>query len=282
MSTHALEHGTSHHGRAGMNGKAGIQAKVETRQDQLFAIDVFSEQVMQERLPSGVFKQVVRTIRHGERLSPELADIVAATMKDWAVEKGATHYTHWFQPLTGQTAEKHDAFLSSSPTGRAINEFSGSALVQGEPDASSFPSGGIRTTFEARGYTAWDATSPPFIKRGPGYGTLCIPTVFVSWSGEALDKKTPLIRSVDALSEQAMRADSPLAPLRRRFRADLVRVLGDAVLAETGHRHDPFVYLGLVSALEGVSLELLESGAKAADVERARKVMHRLLDHTLA
>jgi glutamine synthetase len=205
MGTHAFEHGTSHHGRVGMNGKAASQPKPEARQDQLFAIDVFTEQAMQERLPSGVFKKLLRTIRQGDRLSPELADIVAATMKDWAVEKGATHYTHWVQPLTGATAEKHDAFLAANPDGRAINEFSGSSLVQGEPDASSFPSGGIRTTFEARGYTAWDATSPVFIKRGPGYGTLCIPTVFVSWTGEALDKKTPLLRSVDALSEQALR-----------------------------------------------------------------------------
>jgi len=218
MSTHAMEHGAghsaSHHGRAGMNGKASSngQAKSHSRQDQLFAVDVFTEQAMQDRLPSGVFKKLVRTIRQGDRLSPELADIVAAVMKDWALENGATHYTHWFQPLTGQTAEKHDAFLSSSPTGRAMNEFSGSALVQGEPDASSFPSGGIRTTFEARGYTAWDPTSPVFIKRGPGFGTLCIPTVFVAWTGEALDKKTPLLRSMEALSEQALRLLNILDP----------------------------------------------------------------------
>lgn len=211
MSAHAIEHGLALNGHAPLNGAAG-PSRLDARQDQLFAIDVFTERVMQERLPAGVFKTLLSTIHKGERLNHELAEIVAATMKDWAIEKGATHYTHWFQPLTGQTAEKHDSFLSTSPGGRAMNEFSGVSLVQGEPDASSFPSGGLRTTFEARGYTAWDATSPVFIKRGPGYGTLCIPTVFVSWTGEALDKKTPLMRSMDALSEQALRLLRILSP----------------------------------------------------------------------
>lgn len=170
-----------------------------------FAADVFSERLMQQRLPKDVFRRLMRTIKLGERLDPQVADVVAAAMKDWAVENGATHYTHWFQPLTGQTAEKHDTFIVPDGHGGAISEFTGSALVQGEPDASSFPSGGLRTTFEARGYTAWDCTSPVFLNRGGNTVTLCIPTAFVSWTGEALDKKTPLLRSIDALSEQAIR-----------------------------------------------------------------------------
>ncbi|MBN8596637.1 MAG: glutamine synthetase III [Planctomycetes bacterium] len=172
---------------------------------QTFGADVFNERVMRQRLPKDVFKQLQRTIKHAEPLDHELADIVAAAMKDWAIEHGATHYTHWFQPLTGTTAEKHDAFLVPDGTGGALSEFSGSALVQGEPDASSFPSGGLRATFEARGYTAWDPTSPVFLNRAGGGVTLCIPTAFVSWTGVALDHKTPLLRSMDALSEQAMR-----------------------------------------------------------------------------
>jgi glutamine synthetase len=177
----------------------------DTRVDELFASDVFTERVMQQRLPKDVFKKLVRTIQHGEPLDPLLADVVASAMKEWAMERGATHYTHWFQPLTGLTAEKHDAFLTPDGHGGAVSEFTGSALVQGEPDASSFPSGGIRGTFEARGYTAWDCTSPVFLNRSAGTATLCIPTAFVSWTGEALDKKTPLLRSMEALSEQAMR-----------------------------------------------------------------------------
>ena len=177
----------------------------DTRVDELFASDVFTERVMQQRLPKDVYKKMVRTINHGEPLDPALADVVASAMKEWAMERGATHYTHWFQPLTGLTAEKHDAFLSPDGRGGAVSEFTGSALVQGEPDASSFPSGGIRGTFEARGYTAWDCTSPVFLNRSAGTATLCIPTAFVSWTGEALDKKTPLLRSMEALSEQAMR-----------------------------------------------------------------------------
>lgn len=175
------------------------------RVDETFGADVFTEKVMQQRLPKEVFKQMLRTIQHGDPLDPALADVVASAMKEWAMERGATHYTHWFQPLTGLTAEKHDAFLTPDGRGGAVSEFTGSALVQGEPDASSFPSGGIRGTFEARGYTAWDCTSPVFLNRSAGTATLCIPTAFVSWTGEALDKKTPLLRSMEALSEQAMR-----------------------------------------------------------------------------
>lgn len=175
------------------------------RVEDVYAADVFTSRVMQQRLPKDVFKRLQATIQHGEPLDHELAGVVAAAMKDWAIEQGATHYTHWFQPLTGLTAEKHDAFLSPDGNGGAISEFSGSALVQGEPDASSFPSGGLRATFEARGYTAWDCTSPVFLTRNAGAVTLCIPTAFVSWTGEALDHKTPLLRSMDALSEQAIR-----------------------------------------------------------------------------
>ena len=147
----------------------------------------------------------MQTIEYGEPLDPQVAGVVAATMKDWAIENGATHYTHWFQPLTGLTAEKHDSLVSPDGTGGVIFNFSGSELVQGEPDASSFPSGGLRATFEARGYTAWDPTSPAFLMRGEATTTLCIPTAFVSWTGEALDTKIPLHRSVEALSKQAMR-----------------------------------------------------------------------------
>ncbi|MFN8731424.1 MAG: glutamine synthetase III [Planctomyces sp.] len=173
--------------------------------DQIFCEDVFSERVMRERLPKDVFKSLMLTIKKGERLQPEIADIVAAAMKDWAIERGATHYTHWFQPLTGLTAEKHDSFVTPDSSGVFLMQFSGSALTQGEPDASSFPSGGIRATFEARGYTAWDCTSPVFLTRAGNTVTLCIPTAFVSWTGEALDVKTPLLRSMDALSAQARR-----------------------------------------------------------------------------
>lgn len=175
------------------------------RAESIFGVDVFSERVMQQRLPKDVFKKLQRTIQHGEALHADLADIVASAMKEWSLERGVTHYTHWFQPLTGSTAEKHDSFIVPDGQGGAITEFSGSALVQGEPDASSFPSGGIRATFEARGYTAWDCTSPVFVNRSGGTATLCIPTAFVSWTGEALDTKVPLLRSMEAVSEQAMR-----------------------------------------------------------------------------
>ena len=170
-----------------------------------FGANVFSDKVMKEKLPDKVYKALRETIKTGAPLDPNVADAVAEAMKEWAIAKGATHYTHWFQPMTGLTAEKHDSFLAPSEDGTAIAEFSGGELVRGEPDASSFPSGGIRATFEARGYTAWDPTSPAFILENPNGTTLCIPTAFCSWTGEALDKKTPLLRSMDALSKQAVR-----------------------------------------------------------------------------
>ena len=184
-----------------VNGTGPRQAHYQEE----FACDVFSERQMQQRLPKDTFRQFMRAIQSNERLPHEVADVVAASMKEWAVEHGATHYTHWFQPLTGSTAEKHDSFITPDGHGGVISEFTGKMLVQGEPDASSFPSGGLRATFEARGYTAWDPTSPVFLVRGPNHVTLCIPTAFVSWNGEALDKKTPLLRSMDAVSNAAMR-----------------------------------------------------------------------------
>src|SRR5215207_2407803 len=159
-----------------------------------------------QRLPKGVFRQLEATIAKGEPLEPALADAVASAMREWAMERGATHYTHWFQPLTNSTAEKHDSFYGPTGDGNAIAEFSGKELIQGEPDASSFPSGGIRSTFEARGYTAWDPSSPAFILENPNGAFLCIPTAFASWTGEALDHKIPLLRSMDALSRSAIRA----------------------------------------------------------------------------
>ncbi len=177
----------------------------ETPAGEVFGTNVFSIKVMKDRLPKSLFKSVMKTIEAGEPLDGAVADTVAAAMKDWAIEKGATHYAHVFHPLTGLTAEKHDSFLSPDGTGGAVAEFSGLQLIQGEPDASSFPSGGIRATFEARGYTAWDVTSPAYILENPNGTTLCIPTAFFSWTGEALDKKTPLLRSMKALSTQAQR-----------------------------------------------------------------------------
>ena len=168
---------------------------------EIFGADVFNENVMQERLPKSTYKSLKKTIRDGKPLDIDLANVVAAAMKDWAVEKGCTHYTHWFQPMTGITAEKHDSFISPTSDGRVIMEFSGKELVKGEPDASSFPSGGLRATFEARGYTAWDPTSYAFIKGK----SLCIPTAFCSYTGEALDKKTPLLRSMEALDRSSLR-----------------------------------------------------------------------------
>ena len=168
---------------------------------ELFGSMVFNDSVMRERLPKDTYKALRRTMALGKHLDPAIAGVVANAMKDWALEKGATHYTHWFQPLTGITAEKHDSFITPAPDGRVIMEFSGKELIKGEPDASSFPSGGLRATFEARGYTAWDPTSYAFIKDK----TLCIPTAFCSYGGEALDKKTPLLRSMEALNKQALR-----------------------------------------------------------------------------
>jgi glutamine synthetase len=177
----------------------------QTHVKDIFGENVFSEAIQRERLPKPVFKALQKTIKLGAPLDPQIADAVANAMKDWAIEKGATHYTHLFYPMTGLTAEKHDSFLSPTGDGKAIVEFSGKELIRGEPDASSFPSGGIRATFEARGYTAWDPTSPAFIFESPNGSTLVIPTAFVSWTGEALDKKTPLLRSMEALSAQALR-----------------------------------------------------------------------------
>jgi glutamine synthetase len=177
----------------------------KTHVKDLFGVNVFNEEVQRQRLPKPVFKALQKTIKQGAPLDPTVADAVAAAMKDWAIEKGATHFTHLFQPMTGITAEKHDSFITPNGDGGAIAEFSGKELIKGEPDASSFPSGGVRSTFEARGYTAWDPTSPAYVMENPNGSTLVIPTAFLSWTGEALDKKTPLLRSMEALSAQAMR-----------------------------------------------------------------------------
>ena len=172
---------------------------------EIYGSNVFNDAAMFERLPKKVYKELKRTIEKGEHLNPEIADIVAEAMKSWAIEKGATHYTHWFHPMTGITAEKHDAFVSPTEDGRAIMEFAGKELIKGESDGSSFPSGGIRATFEARGYTFWDCTSPAFIKEDASGAVLCIPTIFCSYTGEALDKKTPLLRSMEAINKQCLR-----------------------------------------------------------------------------
>jgi glutamine synthetase len=174
--------------------------------NQFFGANVFSSAIQRQRLPKDVFQRLQVTLARGEALDTSLADAVALAMKEWALEKGATHYTHWFQPLTGSTAEKHDSFYAPTGEGTALAEFTGKELIQGEPDASSFPTGGIRATFEARGYTAWDPTSPAFILENPNGALLCIPTAFASWTGEALDHKIPLLRSMDALSRSAIRA----------------------------------------------------------------------------
>ena len=172
----------------------------------IFGEDVFNDTVMQERLPKKVYKDLKRTIEEGKELDLATADVIAHEMKEWAIEKGATHYTHWFQPLTGVTAEKHDSFISAPlDSGKVLMSFSGKELIKGEPDASSFPSGGLRATFEARGYTAWDCTSPAFVRHDAAGATLCIPTAFCSYTGEALDQKTPLLRSMEAINEQALR-----------------------------------------------------------------------------
>ena len=173
---------------------------------EIFGSLVFNDSVQQARLPKPVYQALRDTITKGVALDMSTADAVASALKDWAVEHGASHYTHWFQPMTGITAEKHDSFFSPTKDGKSMAEFSGKELVKGEPDASSFPSGGMRSTFEARGYTAWDPTSPPWLLMNGNSATLVIPTAFVSWTGESLDKKTPLLRSMEALSTQAVRA----------------------------------------------------------------------------
>ena len=173
---------------------------------ELFGCDVFNDAFMEERLPKKVYKELKKTIEEGKELSLEVADVVAHEMKEWAIEKGATHYSHWFQPLTGVTAEKHDAFITApKENGKVLMSFSGKELIKGESDASSFPSGGLRATFEARGYTAWDCTSPAFVRHDAAGGTLCIPTAFCSYTGEALDQKTPLLRSMEAINTQSLR-----------------------------------------------------------------------------
>ena len=188
------------------NGSALGSVDLTLADNQVFGLNVFSPAVQRQRLPKHVYKALQRTLARGEALDTTLADAVAQAMKEWAMERGATHYTHWFQPLTGSTAEKHDSFYAPHGDGTALAEFSGKELIQGEPDASSFPTGGIRATFEARGYTAWDPTSPAFILENPNGALLCIPTAFTSWTGEALDQKIPLLRSMDALSKAAISA----------------------------------------------------------------------------
>ena len=197
----------------------------KTNISKIFGENVFNDTVMQERLPKKIYRELKLTIQEGKELDLAVADVVAHEMKEWAIEQGATHYSHWFQPLTGATAEKHDAFLSAPKTdGKVLMEFSGKELVKGEPDASSFPSGGLRATFEARGYTAWDCTSPAFVKKDAdgSRAILYIPTAFCSYKGEALDQKTPLLRSMEAVNKQALR---------------LLRLFGN----ETSHRVTPSV-----------------------------------------
>jgi glutamine synthetase len=189
-----------------VNGYAMGAPDLTDSDNQVFGANVFSPLIQRQRLPKDVFKKLSKTLAHGDPLDTSLADSVALAMKEWALEKGATHYAHVFQPLTNITAEKHDSFYGPTGEGTALAEFSGKELIRAEPDASSFPSGGLRTTFEARGYTAWDPTSPAFLLENPNGALLCIPTAFVSWTGEALDNKIPLLRSMDALSKSALRA----------------------------------------------------------------------------
>ncbi len=188
------------------NGGALGAPDLTSPDNQVFGSNVFSPAIQRQRLPKDVFRRLQQTLARGDALDTSLADAVALAMKEWALENGASHYTHWFQPLTGSTAEKHDSFYGPTGEGTALAEFSGKELIQGEPDASSFPTGGIRATFEARGYTAWDPTSPAFILENPNGALLCIPTAFASWTGEALDHKIPLLRSMDALSKSAINA----------------------------------------------------------------------------
>src|SRR5947209_1684988 len=174
------------------------------RVSDFYGVNTFDLPKMKEKLPKDVYNKLVSTIHAGKKLEPEVANTVAHAIKEWALSRGVTHFTHWFQPQTGSTAEKHDAFLTFDDNGRTIEKFSGSQLIQSEPDASSFPSGGMRTTFEARGYTAWDPSSPVFIMEAGGISTLCVPSVFISYHGDALDEKTALVRSVEVLSTRAV------------------------------------------------------------------------------
>src|SRR5271156_2006795 len=195
----AIEAVTTYHPTSAPLSFANVSAS------ELFGSNVFGKSAMKERLPKPVFKSLIKTIDTGSHLDPAMADIVASAMREWAISKGATHYAHVFYPLTGITAEKHDSFLSPDGEGGAVAEFSGKNLTQGQPAASSFPNGGIRSTHEARGYTMWDISSPAYILDNPNGTTLCIPTAFVSWTGEALDMKTPLLRSMAALNTHAQR-----------------------------------------------------------------------------
>ena len=193
---------------------------------EIFGENVFNDTVMQERLPKKVYKNLRKTIEEGKDLDLETADVIAHEMKEWAIEQGATHFTHWFQPLSGVTAEKHDSFITSPmDNGKVLMSFSGKELIKGEPDASSFPSGGLRATFEARGYTAWDCTSFAFVRHDAAGATLCIPTAFCSYTGEALDQKTPLLRSMQAIDKQGVR-------LLRLFGNDTVTHVTPSVGAE--------------------------------------------------
>ncbi len=208
-----------------------------------FACDVFTIEQMRQRLSKSVFESLLATIQRGIPLDSAIADTVALAMKEWATERGVTHYTHWFQPLTGSTAEKHESFVTPLPSGGAVTEFSGKDLIQGEPDASSFPSGGLRATFEARGYTAWDPSSPAFIMRHSNGATLCIPTVFASWTGEALDTKLPLLRSLDALNRSVLRALSLLGVHANRAYATMGCEQEYFLIDETFYHRRPDLYL---------------------------------------
>ena len=189
-----------------------------------FGEDVFSEAVQRQRLPKDAYRRLQQMLEQGEPLDASLADAVALAMKEWALEKGATHYTHVFQPLTGLTAEKHDSFFSPAGDGVALAEFSGKELIQGEPDASSFPTGGVRATFEARGYTAWDPTSPAFLLQNPNGALLCIPTAFASWTGEALDANLAVVDVVKSVAEQQGATPAQVALAWLRYRADALGV----------------------------------------------------------
>jgi glutamine synthetase len=213
-------------------------AKAPKRLEELWASDVFTLSKMQERLPKSVFKSLKRTVEFSEKLDPSIADVVATAMKDWAVSKGALYYAHVFYPLTNATAEKHDGFISIQGDGSVISEFAGKLLVQGEPDGSSFPNGGLRSTFEARGYTAWDVTSPAYVMETDNGLTLCIPTVFISWTGEALDKKTPLLRSIAAMNKAASKVlkllgNTEVAPVNSSCGAEQEYFLVDAHFANS-------------------------------------------------
>jgi len=205
MGSSALHDATKNIIRWGTEARSAESSAARPKATEIYGSLTFSDDIQRQRLPRDVYRALRRTIAQGAPLDASAADIIAGAMKDWAIEHGATHYTHWFQPLTGITAEKHDAFIQPSAEGRAVAEFGGKELIKGEPDASSFPSGGMRSTFEARGYTAWDPTSPPWLLVGQNGTTLVIPTAFVSWTGESLDTKTPLLRSIEALSKQAVR-----------------------------------------------------------------------------